>query len=191
MRRAFKFLFLAAAMAVISIPTPAYADGFVSPFAGVNFATSTGINKRGDYGVNAGWMGAGVAGVEVDFGYSPSYFGDDALIGSNNVWDLMGNFIVGVPVGGQHGIGIRPYATVGFGILKEHIAAAGTRPEISNNDPGVNVGGGLMGYFGDHVGLRGDVRYFRDVHSNTTSNSLLIDFGGFHYVRASIGIVFR
>jgi hypothetical protein len=191
MRRAFKFLFLAAAMAVISIPTQAYADGFVSPFAGVNFATSTGINKRGDYGVNAGWMGAGVAGVEVDFGYSPSYFGDATFIGSNNVWDLMGNFIVGVPVGGQHGIGIRPYATVGFGILKQRIAAVGTRPEISNTDPAVNLGGGVMGYFGDHVGLRGDVRYFRDVHSNTTSNSLLIDFGGFHYVRASIGIVFR
>jgi outer membrane protein with beta-barrel domain len=191
MRRAFKFLFLSAVMALFWAPTQAYADGFVAPFAGVNTATSTNINKRGDYGVNAGWMGAGVAGWEVDFGYSPSYFGDDATYGSNHVWDVMGNFIVGVPVGGQRGPGIRPYATVGFGLLKETIAAAGTHAEISYNDPGINVGGGVMGYFGDHVGLRGDVRYFRDVHSNTTSNSVNINFGGFHYVRASIGIVFR
>ena len=191
MRRAIKFLFLTAVMALFWAPTQAYADGFVAPFAGVNVATSTDINKRGDYGVDAGWMGAGVAGVEVDFGYSPSYFGDPALIGANRVWDLMGNFIVGIPVGGQHGGGIRPYATVGFGVLNQHLAALGVRPEISYHDPGVNVGGGVMGYFGDHVGLRGDVRYFRDVHSNTTSNSLNINFGGFHYVRASIGIVFR
>lgn len=191
MRRAFKFLFLSAVMALFWAPTQAYADGFVAPFAGVNVATSTNINKRGDYGVNAGWMGAGVAGFEVDFGYSPSYFGDDAVLGSNHVWDLMGNFIVGVPVGGQHGPGVRPYATVGFGVLKETIAAAGTRSEITYTDPGINLGAGVMGYFGDHVGLRGDVRYFRDVHSSTTSNSLNINFGGFHYVRASIGIVFR
>lgn len=191
MRRVFKFLFLSAVMALAWAPTQAYADGFVSPFAGANFATSTGVNKRGDYGVNAGWMGAGIAGFEVDFGYSPSYFGDENVIGSNNVWDLMGNFIVGVPVGGQRGIGVRPYGTVGFGMLKQHISALGMRPEINNNDPAVNVGGGVMGFFGDHVGLRGDVRYFRDVHSDTTSNSLLIDFGGFHYVRATIGVVFR
>ena len=191
MRRALKFLFLTAVMALFWAPTQAYADGYVSPFAGLNFSTSTQVNKRGDYGVNAGWMGAGVAGLEVDFGFSPSYFGDDAVIGSNNVFDLMGNFIVGVPVGGQKGAGVRPYGTVGFGLLKQHIDAMGTRPEINNNDPGINVGAGVMGYFGDHVGLRGDVRYFRDVHSSTTTNSLLINFGGFHYVRASIGIVFR
>jgi outer membrane protein with beta-barrel domain len=191
MPRLSKLLFLTAVMACAWAPTRAFADGFVSPFAGVNVATSTDVNKRGDYGVNAGWMGAGVAGFEVDFGYSPSYFGDPLVFGSNHVWDLMGNFIVGVPVGGQHGGGIRPYGTVGFGVLKQHIAAFGPHGDISNNDPGINFGGGVMGYFGDHVGLRGDLRYFRDVHSDTTSNSLNINFGGFHYVRASIGIVFR
>jgi hypothetical protein len=191
MRRVFKFLLLGFVMACAWAPTEAYADGFFSPFAGVNTASSTGINKRGDYGFDAGWMGGGIIGGEIDFGFTPSYFGDSNIIGTNNVWDLMGNVIVGVPVGGQHGAGIRPYVTAGFGLLKQHISAHGVVSEINNNDPGFNIGAGVMGFFGDHIGLRGDLRYFRDVHNNSDSNSLNIDFGGFHYARATIGLVLR
>jgi hypothetical protein len=103
----------------------------------------------------------------------------------------MGNFIIGVPAGGTHGKGVRPYATIGFGLLKQHIDAVGTQLAINNNDPGLNAGAGVMGFFGNHVGMRGDVRYFRDIHSNTTLDSLNIVVGGFHYWRASIGIVLR
>jgi hypothetical protein len=53
-------------------------------------------------------------------------------------------------------------------------------------------GGGVMGYFSDHVGLRGDMRYLRATSDLSTGVSSL-DLGGnrLHFWRASIGVVIR
>ena len=40
-------------------------------------------------------MGTGIIGGELDFGYSPSFFGDKTLFGDNTVIDVMANLIVG------------------------------------------------------------------------------------------------
>src|SRR5215210_8323147 len=110
MRRLFKTIVLSAAVALVCAPSPARADGYFNPWAGVNFGSGNNIdNGRGGFGVSAGAMGGGVIGGEVNFGYSPSFFGSSADFGTNTVIDFMGNLIVGVPVGGQHGSGIRPY----------------------------------------------------------------------------------
>jgi len=61
-------------------------------------------------------------------------------------------------------------------------------PKLDDNDWGLNAGVGVMGFFGDHAGLRGDLRYFRNLQTNTISN---IDWGSFHFWRASIGLVLR
>jgi len=45
-----------------------------------------------------------------------------------------------------------------------------------------------MGYFNDHVGLRGDLRYYRDVNGDVVNN---IDLGKFHFWRMSAGVVLR
>ena len=37
------------------------------------------------------------------------------------------------------------------------------------------------------VGVRGDVRYYRNLVNNATATS--VDFGAFHFWRASIGLV--
>ena len=73
---------------------------------------------RVDFGASLGWMGAGIIGVELDFGYSPNFFEDtagagDFEFGDSNVTTLMGNLLVGVPVGGQVGPGLRPYGSGG------------------------------------------------------------------------------
>src|SRR5205823_7029556 len=117
MRAGMKALILSAVIAVVWAPTPARADGYVSPFIGVNFANNSG-EGRANFGVNAGSMGAGVIGGELDFGYAPSFFGNAGTFGSNYVMDLMGNVIVGIPVGGTHGAGVRPYGTIGLGLLR-------------------------------------------------------------------------
>ena len=46
-----------------------------------------------------------------------------------------------------------------------------------------------MGYFSDHVGLRGDLRYLRAM-SDLTTNVASIDVNGdkLHFWRASIGV---
>jgi hypothetical protein len=107
MRRLSKALILTGVIACIAAPMPAHAEGYVSPWAGISFGSSAD-NSQGTFGVDAGGMGAGIIGGEVDFGYSPSFFGTKSDFGNNTVLDLMGNVIIGVPIGGTRGAGVRP-----------------------------------------------------------------------------------
>ena len=189
-RIATRLIFLAA-IAVVAAPAIARADTYLSPFAGVNFGNNSG-NGRLNVGADVGWMGAGIIGVEADFGYAPSFFGNQGTFGSNSVTSVMGNLIVGVPAGGTRGIGVRPYAALGAGLLRTRVdGTTSASPSISNNDVGMSAGAGVMGYFSNHVGIRGDVRYFRNLTDHSTTNNTNIDFGGFHFWRASLGIVLR
>lgn len=191
MRRGIKVLILAATVAVLWSPTPASADGFVSPWVGSNFARNAD-GSVGSFGVTAGSMGAGVIGGEFDFGYSPSYW-DKNVFGNNNVLDVMGNVIVGIPIGGQRGPGLRPYVTGGLGIVRRDFDGLFNTVGGSNTDFAYNLGGGVMGYFGTHFGLRGDLRYMRTINSDVTDNDFDPEFGlgDFHFWRASFGVVFR
>ena len=194
MRGAIKVFMVAAAVALVSAPAVARADGYVSPFIGVNAENNSG-NGRANFGVNAGGMGAGIIGGELDFGYAPSFFGNSGTYGSNYVMDLMGNVIVGIPIGGTHGAGVRPYGTIGLGLLRSQVTGGvNGLVETSNNDWGINAGAGVMGFLSDHVGLRGDLRYFRNFNDNSVisiPNGTNIDFGSFHFWRASFGVVLR
>jgi hypothetical protein len=190
MRRILKGLIVCSTVALVGAPAPARADGYISPFAGVNFANDTG-QGRANVGAAAGWMGAGIAGAELDVGYAPNFFGSQGDFGSNNVLTVMGNLIVGVPAGGTHGPGLRPYGTLGVGLMRSQVdgrPAPGFIPKIDDNNFGLNAGVGLMGFFSDHAGFRGDVRYFRDFR-DTPANT--VQFGSFHFWRASLGIVLR
>jgi hypothetical protein len=191
MQRMLKVLILFATIAVVSAPALARADSYISPFIGTNAGNNSG-NGRVNVGADVGWMGAGIIGAEVDFGYAPSFFGNQGVFGSNSVSDLMGNLIVGIPAGGTRGVGVRPYATIGVGLLRTQInGATSTARSIRNNEAGMNAGVGVMGYFSDHLGIRGDVRYFRNLKDSSAANAFNIDFGGFHFWRASVGIVLR
>jgi hypothetical protein len=205
MHRALKTLIVTGAMALVLAPMQARADGFIVPWIGSAFGSGDGIkngvssaeikNGQTTFGVNAGGMGAGIIGGEIDFGYSPSFFGDKTLFGNNTVIDLMANVIVGIPIGGQHGAGIRPYVTAGAGLLRTQIDG-GTLGNIqsSNNGAGWNAGGGVMGYFAQHVGVRGDLRYLRGFSDHDLGFDLTIpgdNLSTVRFWRASIGVVFR
>ena len=189
MRRVIKSLVLSAAVAVAMAPAAARAEGYVSPWAGINFGADV-EDGRGAFGVNAGAMGGGIFGAEASFGYSPSFFGTENEFGNNTVIDLMGNLIVGIPIGGQSGAGFRPYVTGGIGMIRTQIDG-GTLLDVSiaDNDLGWNVGAGVMGFFNDHFGLRGDLRYLSNF-SDTSLDDLDFD-GTFNYWRASVGVVIR
>jgi opacity protein-like surface antigen len=181
-------------MALVLAPMQARADGFVSPWIGTSFGAGSNIdNGRTTFGVSAGAMGAGIIGGEVDFGYNPSFFGTENDFGHNTVLDLMGNVIVGVPIGGTHGAGVRPYVTGGLGLLRTQIDG-GTLFNVSssNNMFGWNAGAGVMGYFAQHVGVRGDVRYLRGFE-DTNTGITTIDLNGsqLRFWRASVGVVLR
>lgn len=179
-------VFILSTLALVLAPTAARADGYFSPFIGVGFGNNSGSNKVA-LGANIGWMGGGVIGGEVDLGYIPSFFGDKGKLGTNAVANVMGNLIIGVPAGGTTGRGVRPYAAIGLGLLR----STATTPAVTDNELGMDLGGGVMGFLSNHVGVRGDVRYFRNLQNNTTTNALNVDFGSFHFWRASIGVVLR
>jgi len=193
MRPAIKTLVLTGAIALLLAPAQARADGFVTPWVGSAFGSSFN-NGQASFGVTAGAMGAGIIGGELDFGYSPSFFGTKSDFGNNTVMSLMGNVILGVPIGGTHGAGVRPYVTAGAGLLRTQIDGGTlTKVSSSNNMLGWNAGAGVMGYFSDHVGLGGDVRYVRGFKdTNTGVTSIDLNGGGqLHFWRASVGIVLR
>ena len=101
----------------------------------------------------------------------------------------MGNLIVGIPIGGTHGAGFRPYVTGGVGLIRTHLTAARClTSQTSNNDWGWNLGAGAMGYFNDHVGVRADVRYLRNFSGNF---NIGFNEGNFHFWRTSLGVVIR
>ena len=182
MRRAIRNLTLLAAVALVWAPLPAHAEGYVSPWGGVNFGSDVG-NGRAAVGANAGFMGAGIFGAEAAFGYSPHFFGSTSDFGDNTVIDLMGNLVLGIPIGGTHGASVRPYVSAGLGLVRtqiDHNNGIDFHPVGSNNDFGWDAGAGITGYTGKHFGLRGDVRYFKDN-----------DSPDFHYWRFSAGIVLR
>ena len=193
MRRVFTAVIVLATAALVLAPAQARAEGYLSPWVAAN-AGSSFSNGRAGFGTQAGWMSGGIVGGELDFGYSPSFFGTQNDFGNNTVINLMGNVIVGIPVGGTRGAGVRPYVTAGLGLIRTQIDGGSlANVSSSNNMGGWNAGAGLMGYFADHFGLRGDVRYLRGFE-NTNTGISSIDLNGagqLHFWRASIGVVLR
>jgi opacity protein-like surface antigen len=164
-------------------PTSARADGLFTPWVGVNFANKP-ADGRTSFGITATGMGGGVIGAEFDFGYSPNFFGDESVFGSNNVLTAVGNIVIGIPLGGSKGAGFRPYGTAGVGLMRQK---ADVFEDVTSNEFGINAGGGAFLFFGDHVGMRGDLRYFRAGFDDlNVLNTDKVDFW-----RASIGVTFR
>jgi len=194
-------------MVTAAAPAKASADWLFTPFIGMNFGGSVTFNdafgdfddefeKRANFGASLAWMGAGAIGFELDFGYAPNFFEStegeaDFDYGDNNVTTFMANLVVGAPIGGQTGLGIRPYASGGVGIIRTHIDDALDLFEVSSNDWGFNAGAGIAGFFSDNIGLRGDVRYFRSLQDNEPDDELDLSLGDLKFWRGSIGITFR
>jgi opacity protein-like surface antigen len=192
-------------LALLSAATPARADVLFIPYIGATFGGNADFGDVGSFDDNferkvtfggaLTWMGAGIIGLEVDFGTTPNFFenttGDsDFDFGDTNVTTLMGNLIIGVPIGGTSGPGVRPYASGGLGLLRSSISAGGLFDDLSRNELGVNVGGGAHFFFSDNIGIRGDIRYFRSLQDDEGE---LLDLGlaNFRFWRSTVGVTFR
>ena len=179
---------LLVALAVVSLAgtASASAEVLLTGFGGVAFSGAT-ERSRGTWGGSIGFLG-NVVGFEAEFATTPDFFGSSSESGAftdNDVVTLMGNFIVATP---GH---VRLYGTVGGGLMKTRLADPGRFFSIDSNDFGINVGGGVMAFFGEHFGLRGDVRYFRDLQDADPDGEFDLDFGNVDYWRAVGGITFR
>jgi opacity protein-like surface antigen len=196
------FMTGALALAVSTVtPAKASADWLFTPFLGGTFGGSANItdvggdfdnefNRKLTYGASLAYLGNGIAGFEIDFGYSPNFFEGDPddslnLVGDGNVTTLMAN----VMFSGKGAF--RPYISGGGGLIKQRVDDVGQFfGEIDNNNFGFDVGGGVMGFFSDNVGLRGDIRFFRAVNNNN-DNGFDLALSDFRFWRGTVGVTFR
>lgn len=168
---------------LLAVPGVAAADLFLTPYAGVNFGGKT-VDPRVNAGVTLTWMGAGIFGAEADVGFVPDFFSPrDAevdLLGSNNVTTVMANLVVGRSRGTW-----RPYVSAGGGVLRTQVGSFGGLLDATTHGFGIDAGAGVRVGEG-RVGLRGDVRYFRQL---SDVDRLLEDaVSDFAFWRSSVGL---
>jgi opacity protein-like surface antigen len=186
---------MVAALALMLAPASARADWLFTPNIGGGFGGDASGREHLTYGATIGWMGAGIFGWEADFAYTPEFFESEDtdldFIDNSNVTSFMANAVIGIPVGGQRGAGFRPYFTAGAGILSRNVQGDDDLFEVNNNEFGFNLGVGAMGFATDHVGFRGDLRYYRSLEDPDEDNEFDIGVGNFDFWRATAGVTFR
>ena len=184
-----------AALSLVLAPASARADWLFTPNVGAGFGGDASGREHLSWGASIGWMGAGAFGWEADFAFTPEFYeGDDDdfdAFDSSNVTTFMVNALVGAPVGGTTGGGFRPYFSGGVGLLQSSVTEAETLFEIDNSEFGFNLGGGAMGFMTDHVGFRGDIRYYRALTDPESDNEFDIALGDFDFWRGTFGVTFR
>jgi opacity protein-like surface antigen len=187
-----RYAILPALLLSALVTAPAAAQTTLTPFAGTTFGGETTENRY----VYGGVLGFGSgAGVDIDFGYAPNFFGSDDpfgnLDGKLNITTLMFN----IRFGGGKAPGLSPFVSGGGGLMRASVESPGDLfDSVSRNDFALNVGGGLSGYFNGHVGLRGEIRYFRSLQGE--SGGFIFDprdfeLGQFDFWRGTVGLSLR
>ncbi len=179
---------LASAVALTLVLTPAlaHADGVLTPFAGLSFKGALSETKL-TWGASLLMTGDGWLGVELDFNHTPAFYGDGLVPDSDSgAMTVTGSVVVGVPIGGEHGPGLRPYVVGGIGLLRSHVDGAVDR--VTANHVALSGGAGLLIFFDDHFGVRGDLRYFRSLQD---LNAGPIEIDPIDFWRATVGVSFR
>ena len=192
-------------LTLIGAATPASADWLFTPYAGLTFGKSANFGDVGDlednlerratFGASATWTGAGIFGFEADFGSTPNFFENTSGnrnfdFGDSNVTTLMANVVLAAPIGGTTGKGLRPYGSAGVGLLRSNVSASGLLDDLSQNELGFNLGGGVYSFFTDNFGLRGDIRYFRALQKGNDGGRDL-DLSDLKFWRGTLGVTFR
>jgi hypothetical protein len=167
------------------------ADTFVTPYLGTTFDAQSGAvepAKRLLYGIDVMWLGTSGVGFELDAAFSPNFFqpGDDEELfdfeSDGNVVTLMGNIVFG-----YEGGGVQPYVIGGFGLMRTRVEDPLDIFSFSDNGFGLNAGGGLR-VGGRAFGIRGDLRYFRQLSDIEALPAL--ELGDLSFWRATVGVSF-
>jgi opacity protein-like surface antigen len=190
-RQLLALVVLVTAFIGVSAP-PALAQGFISPSFGYNFKGDAGCrtatdceDKNWSWGLALGLLGP-VVGFEAELTYDDEFTGERPDE-STSVLTMMGNFMVAPKISI-----VQPYLLGGIGLIKTDIEDRITSFSDSQNQIGWSVGGGLIVFVQQHIGLKGDIRYYHsfqalellDVELSRDENK--IDFG-----RASFGVVLK
>ena len=179
------------AFALLTSATPARADVVLTPYVGALFGGDL-PNGKTSYGATAAFMGAGIIGAEVGFNWTPKFVPGTATHDDVAQASLMGNLIVGLPIGSSdQGGHIRPYVTGGAGLFRATAKRDDFLDRINSNDFAVNLGGGVMAFFTKHVGIRADIRYFRTLTNEDAGTGLDFELGDLNFWKWDVGAAFR
>lgn len=184
-----RILSLSAAMVALAAAPDVHADTMLSAHAG-KVSGGDLDDSATTYGGALTFMGDGAFGFEIEGAYTSDFFGGDEFGFDNNLGSLMGHILLGTRFAEDRG---RLFASVGGGLMKTSFDASDSDDvfEIDRNDFGVSGGVGAMGFFTDNLGLRGDVRYFRNIGDPEPDNEFDLDFGDFDFWRGTAGIVLK
>lgn len=177
---------------VVCAAADAAPQGFISPFIGTTLTSPgpSGSSTKPGYGVSFGGFGR-IVGGESEFAFYPEVIDNSAnAIAKSRVISISGGMLIGPLIGP-----VKPYFALGAGNLNLNVTGISSvvvpNPEsISNNYFTFNTGGGIMGFFTDHLGVRGDLRYYRAFglkFEDLEETGLALD--KFNFWRASFGIV--
>jgi hypothetical protein len=172
----------AAALLALLLSAPLQAETILTPFVGNTFGAGAeddfGDDSHLVYGGTLSLVGEGLMGFEIDGQYSPNFFGDDS-----NVASLMG----GLTLGGG-GESLRVFGIAGAGLLKTRVPSRDQFFTADRNSFGITLGGSAIVKFGEKLGVKGDLRYFRGLSNLTIDDPDEVDLNDFRFWRASLGL---
>ena len=199
-----------AALLALATPRTASAEWQFTPIIGWTFAGSTTISDFFNAADDAHWhfggavtvIGDGPFGVEGYYLRTPGFFEGEASIVvrpggptiTNSSTDaFMGNVVLALPRA-LNRYGLRPFLSGGVGKIRASYdeLVLPLRVDVL----GMNLGGGAVGFLTDRVGLRFDLRYFRNLRDVSDEDRDLAPTTGGEPVRlrywtAALGVVIK
>jgi hypothetical protein len=197
-----RHLLVLAALLLALIPRAASAQPvLVQPFAGISFAGETNIIdldkatklRKLTWGGTVTVIGRGVFGVEGDFAFIPGFFEretEDKLVADSQVVTLMGNVVIATPLSWT-GLSLRPYFSGGGGLMRTRVRDAADIFTSNRNLLGIDLGGGVIGFFTERIGVRWDVRYFKSVSEPGDTGDVLFGSANLSFWRANMALVLK
>ncbi|RPI56866.1 MAG: hypothetical protein EHM55_03850 [Acidobacteria bacterium] len=115
-------------------------------------------SKKNVWAVAIGGGGAHGIGSELEFSETRNFFETPNGVAHGKIITLMPSIFVAVPVGP-----VRPYGIFGFGFIRVRTQSTqgGVLSNLSDDDVGYSVGGGVTFQFARKAGVRADLRHFQ------------------------------
>jgi hypothetical protein len=193
---------------VFGVPGAARADWHITPFLGLTFKGDTTLfdyeqataNRHWTFGGSVALVGSGPVGVEGLVIYTPGFFQQDNPplgidgevppdIVASRTLALMGNVVLTTPLSWNE-YGLRPFVSGGIGLMRATATDALDIFPVYTSLLGYNVGGGAVGFLNDRVGLRFDLRYFRNLRPSENPE-IAIGPVRLSYWTSSVGVVLK
>jgi hypothetical protein len=187
---------------------PAQAEWHIVPLVGLTLNGNTdaplvesataGLGTHLNIGGAGALLGEGILGVEGIVVFTPNFKTDAALtnsvIQSSRTLAVMGNVVLTTPRRWTE-YSLRPFVSGGFGVMRLSVVSTGVGGngpvDTLTTAPGFDIGGGAIGFFTKHTGVRFDLRYYRWLNRGS---SQLLPSGEptqLSFMSASVGVVIR